>query len=702
MSNTVYVDASSNFDAFKFAMHYAFGCCGTMRPILKGRGTWMLTMTDDVNDYHLSFLKLNYDYVQKLPVSDIIAFNQEDFGCFFYEFGRTILANLVTVLSKADWNSISEDSSQPASYLGDYYSSLLTLDNHVDQVVKEFEKVACSDTEYDARVCFDYHEAVRIIKREKDIIAGSRYSKDMCNADIFYVAYIGLLFTNWGLLLLFPTFNETNRDVFSFTKSAKSSSSIVSLVSDIIKSQTDDKTKKKIVNLLYAYGKMSTFLKIVSGLSLETPFIGTINDVAEGVVKAIEKGDGAENILDNEIFDASGVAGVSLKTITEIYDPIMEINRFRAQGIIEGDWCNIFDFGKVYYDSFVPCKDDLEAGDYADALNYIIENSDVPLHSYLKRALKPRYTNEEVEMGFVAVKNILTGIDIAEKLARVDPGIVFQLVMMAGAFRILQSRTTQRSTRARNLVNSAIDILDMIILKIHETWFYSGKYFNQVPRPVYGDGKACNQTLKVLHDEFDHILVTYIEFVRWGVTNSESAITSEEDKTTYKTYKNRWYRFAGDVHDIINDCFTTASPEVFLASCAQKNTRTIVQCAFLADTEYDFNRLVQEFAKKDLARSFVASLAVDPEEYTGIDILDRIINSSYDVMKDADDRIENYIVGVYATIYEAIDLLFRKFNIGNYFDFGNADGSAKSYKIEDVVRNLVAIPLKKYVTIAGL
>ena len=96
-------------------------------------------------------------------------FSDEDFGKFFYEYGRTILGNLMICLTKADWNSVSLNSTQEATYVTNYYNNLVIMDNHVEQVVEEFIKVGTDKDGYGS-FPFNPKYASEIITRYKDLL----------------------------------------------------------------------------------------------------------------------------------------------------------------------------------------------------------------------------------------------------------------------------------------------------------------------------------------------------------------------------------------------------------------------------------------------------------------------------------------------------------------------------------------------------
>ena len=142
--------------------------------------------------------------------------------------------------------------------------------------------------------------------------------------------------------------------------------------------------------------------------------------------------------------------------------------------------------------------------------------------------------------------------------------------------------------------------------------------------------------------------------------------------------------------------------DTFIKLCATKNGKTITQLALFEKTDDSFPNIIKHYENKNMPKSVIKSLTVSPENHTGIDHIDRVIDLAYDVKKDSETNPEIYAVAVFAMLYFSFDMIVRKFNVGNYFDFGEADNSINSYLIEHTVAKLVAAPLKRSVEMSGL
>ena len=693
------IKCSNPYMSYKYAISTALGGKGSGRPVFKERKLFGFVFQDDVEEYDFEFDDLNYKYVSELPIADLTVFSDEDFGKFFYEYGRTILGNLMICLTKADWNSVSLNSSQEATYVTNYYNNLVIMDNHVEQVVNEFIRVG-TDKESYGKFPFNPKYASEIITKYKEEVRGSRYSKDMCNSDIFYVAYVGLLFTLYGLFILFPN-SGSSMDVLSFMRSPKSQSVLNVYKNILTKDYGDIDVKKKFITLAYTFYKTTDFLRLTSGLKDMDPFIGTMYDISEVFVSKLnteddEAADSVRNLIDPDIGDQSQVgSGLTIQSFTSIYDPVLDILSFRNGGIILNDNANIWSFGENYirgynYEIEEVTPDGTEYRTIAEELKPIMQ-------CYLKASMKSQYTNEDIERAFKAVSNLVNLID-EDSLAGINPGFILQLTIMAAAFRVLDNRTTQRSNKAKCEINSAIDILDMLIYKLYNLWFKSGKFFKQPVRPRYGFSESCNETLSVLKCETDSIILNYLEFVRFGVN------TYESDKTLLKTIKTNKIltNCCEHLNEFINSMFDNSDPDTFIRLCGSKQGRSIIQSVYADGTGCEFVSLVENCSKKDLTASFISSMAAEPEEHTGISILDRVIDSSLNAKSSAATNPEVYCIGIFGIIWVCLENTIKKHNTGNYFDFGNADNSLSSYKIEHVVTDKVAKPLRDKIDFVGL
>ena len=682
------IDANNPFLSYKFATQIALGCKGAGRPVFKARGIDSITLADEIQDYTVNFGELNYKYVEELPTHDISVYTSEDYGKFFYEYGRTILANLMVCLTRADWNSVSIDSNGVAPYLGNYYNQLINLDDKLLEVINNFKKEAIDQSSY---LPFDmqYLKASEIIKENKENIAKSKVSDDMCNMCIFYCAYIGLMFTLYGMFILFSQISNKDLDLFSFMKNPKSNSSLTLYERILREAFLGNEEKKHIISLVYVFYRMTQFYNRTSGLKGMDSLIGTMYDISETFVSKLmssttDTAEQIKSVLDPDFMDTSFAAGISIESFTDKCDPLLDVMYFRSANIINKDNPNIFGFGLTYLRSY-----NLESETEEKKLSskeFVLPG----IKTYLESCMKSQYSNEDIDRAFGEVRNLVSGVEDTDQFSKVESGFILQLVLMASAFRILNARSTQRNKKAHNEINGAIDILDLIILKLYHTWFSSGKFYIQPNRPNYCMGReGALSTLKELQLEVDDVLKFYIEFVRYGIGN-----IIESDTAMYEHYKYEQILFITEDKNIdrFNKHYPMIDKDTFIKLCATKNGKTITQCAFYGkDT---FSDIVKHYEHKEMPKYIITKLSGSFEKYTGNEYIDNAIDMAYDVRSESESNPEIYAVAIYATIYFVLDTIFRRFNIGNYFDFGNAENSLGSYNIERIVAKSIAAPLK--------
>jgi hypothetical protein len=236
------------------------------------------------------------------------------------------------------------------------------------------------------------------------------------------------------------------------------------------------------------------------------------------------------------------------------------------------------------------------------------------------------------------------------------------------------------------------------MLKLYEMWFKSGKYYRQQHRPKYIQNDSCNKTLKYLKMEIDSIILSYLEFVRYGISITET------DMPTFKSLKETTL-FALDkehLDELVGSKYPFIDPDTFIRLCAKREGRTIVQTVFENNTEYDFVNLISRYEHKELAKYYITNYANEPERHTGISIIDRAIDNSKEARNSSLSNPEIYTIAVIGVIWVYFEDIFRDKNIGNYFDFGNASASLNSYKIEHTVTNSLLIPLKRKYNISSI
>jgi hypothetical protein len=78
----------------------------------------------------------------------------------------------------------------------------------------------------------------------------------------------------------------------------------------------------------------------------------------------------------------------------------------------------------------------------------------------------------------------------------------------------------------------------------------------------------------------------------------------------------------------------------------------------------------------------------------GVPMIDAMIKAYPVALKKIDESPENFMVVVYALLYETIKELLMKNSVGNYFDFDRAENLIDSYRVETIVSDLIKKPLQ--------
>ncbi len=687
------INADNPFKAFKAAIDFALGCGGSGRPVFKERGIDSITMCNDISDYKFEFGDLNYNYVNELVMSDSSVFTAEDYGKYFYEYGRTLLGNLMICLCKADWNSVSTDSNGEAQYVANYYNQLLKLSGEkLHDVINHFKKDAISQEDY-LPYELKYGNAAFKILEYKEVAAAYRDSKDMKNTDIFYCAYVGLMYSLYGLFILLSSVSG-DYDVLSFFKTPKSKS-VFTVYDKILKEiQLGNNEKKHMISLVYCFYIMTKFYQKTSGLKKMDPVVGTLFDVCETFVDKIKNSDSEaavnlRSLVDPDITE-SYTSAPCLKSFTSSVDQLTESQYFRSCCVLDRDNTNIFEFGLEYLKAYNP-KNTVDE----DQPKLYNSGEILPaIKVYLEEGLKSSYSEEDIERGFGSVTNLLNGIEDANLFSNVDPGFILQLILTASTFRVLDKKSTRYSDKSRKMINGAIDILDILILRLYQIWFKSNKYFIQPKRPKYLEDQNINTTLTELKNETFGIIANYLEFVKFGTQD----IPNSEEKLYYD-YLEKYLNEFTIKPEWINENFPYNDDGTFIICCAGKKGRSIVQFAMLEEdksvSRQTFAKLIKKFENSNIPKEAIKSLSKEPNRYTGINHIDRVIDYSYSIRDAVYDDPQVYAVAVYGIYWFTIDMLLRKFNTGNYFDFGIAEDNMGSYGIEATIKKLIAVPLKK-------
>jgi hypothetical protein len=130
------VNVGSPYNCTKIALRYLLG--NIIRPKFEGVVDNLVTFRNDKEEVIFEFPKLNYEYANEIALEDIPSFGQEEFGKFFYEYGRVLLANLVVAFTRLDWHSFGEKAKGELKFVAEYYDELLKLNRRMQEILDAF------------------------------------------------------------------------------------------------------------------------------------------------------------------------------------------------------------------------------------------------------------------------------------------------------------------------------------------------------------------------------------------------------------------------------------------------------------------------------------------------------------------------------------------------------------------------------------
>lgn len=659
---------ASPLDNSMLLAKYAFGRFGKKRPsFARIEGTVMHMTTEDSN-LELSFGPLNYDYVDKLPADDISVYGIQEFGKFFYEYGRAILANLTVCATRLDW-IVDDVDFEPVTY---YYNTLYNLDQKADSVIETFKKTISYDDKKNPVFAYDFRRAAADIFFIKDKIAESKEANDIKNTKLLSYMYTGVYFTLIGCILNFGS--EHGIDVLEYMQS-DSEDSMMKVIDAILTEVKTDDQRISVIKLIYVFYAIENLYRNTSGLeSGLDPMLHLVENFCSTFIKKITNTDQMQVLADvTESF-----------SVCANYDPINDMNGFISNGTISNDCTNLWEFGREYFRSFSLTTSSEIAED--DVVN-IAERCKPQIKSYLDNCAEGKYNEDTLNKGFVFVSTILNGLE-NNKLCCVNPGLILQLTLVASVFR--------SQGKADNKISASIDIIDTIISSLYRLWFNTGKFFIQPNRPHYCHESAL-ETLDELRKETNDILCVYFEYVRFGQYDK----MPKSEFTLFTQYLQKRHDCSdkdGCANFIINELFPPVDQEVFIRECATRGIRSFAYTALTDNTKSDLTvEKLSEFATSSpLPNNILVKLSATHKEYTGIKIVDAMI----DIIDDAKSLVQEtpgvYMLAVYDILYECVDEILRNNNVGNYFDFGRADDASALYKIESIVSEYIVKPASRF------
>jgi hypothetical protein len=678
------VNVGSPYNCTKIAIRYALG--NILRPKFKGILDNLVTFQNDSEEVIFEFPELNYEYVNMIACEDIASFGQEEYGKFFYEYGRALLANLVVAFTKLDWHAFGVRSRSSLKFVGEYYDELLKLNEKASLVLDAFcDTIGIKHDENMPHFDFLF-PSIEIIKiKQKNSF--SPENPDMKNTQIMAFLYAGMWFAITGYLLLFC--QKTDIDGLSRLASAADNGREANVfIKSIADSQEDDEKKINICSLIISYFTINRFFLLTSGLTYQDPLLELIAKIGSHL-KDLIKDEEDLIIIDSDLINGNSSYGPSLLSFTDKYDPLDDIGPFSQYAILRSDNANIWAFGKEYVRLY------REAGS-AEAKD-IPSLSEPALIKYIdKCAPISSYVNSEnisIEKSFLFIKNIIKGVE-KERIGTACPGTILQLSIIASSYRAIEKSSvfSRLNSEKKLLVSIGIDIIDTLMLLLYNMWFLSGKFFVQPSRPFYCENTAVS-TLELLKEEVLGIFEEYFEYVKYGKNKDAPLFMAIiKDKLLYH----------GNIspEKIVNKYFPIDDEASYITECGKHGSYSIAYSALCNGIKEGFTIYgLADYAKNksldsQIIRLFSRYDKGSSTSYLEIPIIDAMFKAYPAIISRIEESPENFMVAYYSLLYIAMEQLLLKNSEGNYFDFNRAENLTSSYKVETIVNELVQKPLQ--------
>jgi hypothetical protein len=677
------INVGSPYNCLKIALRYALG--SIKRPALADIDDAFVVFRNDTEEVIFEFPPLNYEYANAIALEDIPSFGQEEFGKFFYEYGRVLFANLIVVLTHLDWHAVGKKAHNELRFVSEYYDELLKLNNKVEEILIAFEDMIQVKREFQEPM-YDLLYAAFDIIRLKQSNGLSNDTVDIKNNRILTLAYTATWFSIIGYLLLFC--QKTDIDGLSrLSVAADDKSEAKVLIKSIADSQEDEENIINICSLIFSYFHINRFYLISSGLTIQDPLLELLAKFSVHLMDLIEDEDDLI-IIDTDLIHGTTETGPSLAAFTDKYDPLADVGRFIETGIIKGDNTNIWSFGKDYI--FMYKESNTEGS------NPVVNFIEPCMSKYIeKNASIGSYSNTdniEIEKSFVYLKNIINGIE-KDKIGIACPGTILQLTIIAATYRTIEksSSFSRLHDKKKILIQVGIDIIDMLIVLLYQLWFLSGKFFIQPSRPHYSERSAVS-TLELLREEIIVILEEYFEFVKYEKNTS--------DPLYREIMKQRLLR--NDVistQDIVNRFNPICDQSSYVSEAGKHGIYTIAYSALCNNINVPMTIAgLADWASNTpldpaIIRQFSEYVEGTDFAYTDIPMIDSMFKAYPAALKHLDDKPQNFMIAVYALLFETIEQLLIKNSAGNYFDFNKAENLTTSYKVETIVSETIKKPL---------
>lgn len=663
-------DLNKPVDTAKFLLENSFGLVGT-RPVFRDLdvNNNQIKMVNPEYMFNLMVGSPNIQFVNDIIKDDVSTLTAEEYGKYFYELGRSTLTIAALSLTRAKWYIEHEDT---VKYFDEYFSTLINLSRMINDVLMYF-KPMINGADY--KFNFNYSAFFDSLIQEYENISTYKTTKDMANDFIALSVYVGLSLVELGALLFMPS----DIDPISYLSGSINKSSVEALLKNSLSnSDMNERTKMNFVKICAIDFIVQTLYVSTSGIDcMKQDFIfSKICEFNMTIVKSMDKETTVELFKPFEY----------LMNVTSLHNPFTEINRL-ADSLPKCDNCDLWKFGTTYlrfYDNKIVDPDsDLD----------IFEFYEPQMKTYIENVVKT-IKDEDIERGFNFVSAILNGLSNS-KISTVDPGTIFCLTMVGATFRKLEKDGYSGNEIISSKIHSAIDIIDIIIVSLYNLWFNSGKYFVQPKRPDYC-GKSVGEVLNCLRKETNDILCVYMEYIRFGTTDK---VYKSDEKLFKDFFKNKFMCGDNDIGDenfITTKLFLSLEPENFIKECALHSSRSIVYSILTKNKELFIDKLCEKSSTVELPKQVLRALASkNKENFTGITVIDKLINARPMIMEYLQEDAFIYMLSVYCVLFDTIQRIFKENNVGNYFDFGKAEEAMDSYKLDSIVSELVYKPVKE-------
>ena len=663
-------DLNKPVDTAKFLLENSFGLVGT-RPVFRDLdvNNNQIKMVNPEYMFNLMVGSPNIQFVNDIIKDDVSTLTAEEYGKYFYELGRSTLTIAALSLTRAKWYIEHEDT---VKYFDEYFSTLINLSRMINDVLMYFKPMVNGA---DYKFNFNYSAFFDSLIQEYENISTYKTTKDMANDFIVLSVYVGLSLVELGALLFMPS----DIDPISYISGSINKNSVEALLKNSLSnSDVNERTKLNFVKICAIDLIVQTLYVSTSGIDcMKQDFIfSKICEFNMTIFKSMDKETTVELFKPFEY----------LMNVTSLHNPFTEINRL-ADSLPKCDNCDLWKFGTTYlrfYDNKIVDPDsDLD----------IFEFYDPQMKTYIENVVKT-IKDEDIERGFNFVSAILNGLSNS-KISTVDPGTIFCLTMVGATFRKLEKDGYSGNEIISSKIHSAIDIIDIIIVSLYNLWFNSGKYFVQPKRPDYC-GKSVGEVLNCLRKETNDILCVYMEYIRFGTTDK---VYKSDEKLFKDFFKNKFMCGDNDIGDenfITTKLFLSLEPENFIKECALHSSRSIVYSILTKNKELFIDKLCEKSSTVELPKQVLRALASkNKENFTGITVIDKLINARPMIMEYLQEDAFIYMLSVYCVLFDTIQRIFKENNVGNYFDFGKAEESMDSYKLDSIVSELVYKPVKE-------